>query len=77
MLRLGLLPTNSSGGFLSESTMTTKGLDTKHRRTFNAEAEVAVGHFLRELTFSSARGCVMFLDAVQQQLKEIWKDSVL
>lgn len=57
--------------------MTTKGLDKKHRRTFNAEAEVAVGHFLRELAFSSVRGCVMFLDAVQQQLKEIWKDSVL
>ena len=61
---------NSSGGFLSASTMTIKGPDAKHRRTFNAEAEVAMGHFYRELAFSSVRDCVMFLDTVQQQLKE-------
>jgi len=50
--------------------MTTKSLDAKHRRTFNAEAEVAMGHLYRELAFSSVRDRVMFLDTVQQQLKE-------
>ena len=54
----------------SVSTMTTNGLDAKYRGTFNAEAEVAKGHFYRELALSSVRDCVMFQDTIQQQFQE-------
>lgn len=67
VLRLGLLPTNSSESLLSA--MTAKGLDA-NTKTFNGEDEAVIGHFHRELTFSSVRDSMMFLDAVQQQLKE-------
>lgn len=71
MLRLGASPHEQQWRLsFTVSTMTTKGLDAKHRRTFNAEAEAAMGHFDSKLAFSSVRDCVMFLDAVQQLLKE-------
>lgn len=71
MLRPGASPHEQQWRLsFTVSTMTSKGLDAKYRRTFNAEAEVAMGHFYRELAFSSVRDCVMFLDTVQQRLKE-------
>lgn len=71
MLRLGASPHEQQWRLLfTVSTVTTKGLDAKHRRNFNAEAEAAFGQFYRELAISSVRDCVMCLDTVQQQFKE-------
>lgn len=42
----------------------------QNTKTFNGEDEAVIGHFHRELTFSSVRDYMVFLDAIQQQLKE-------
>lgn len=57
MLRLGASPHEQQWRLLfTVSTVTTKGLDAKHRRNFNAEAEAAFGQFYRELAISSVKG---------------------